>query len=407
MADDQANIPELPKNLRSREFILDHLRKSMAFFNPEKCIDPNGGFYHFYAEDGSIFDENTRVLVTQARFVFTYAVAYQHLKNEEYLNAVKHGVSYLRGPLRNPKNGAYFWILKDGKPTDDKILTYALAFCLLAYSKAAAVGVEEARSFVEETFDLLEEHMWEKEHGLYAEEADADWKVDPYRSESGNLHMTEALIAAYEGTKDVKYLERALLVADNICNRQAGMAKGLVWEHYYEDWSVQWKFENDSDELTIFRPWGFQPGHQVEWARLLITLNRIKPHIWLLPKARYLFDVAVKQAWDEEQGGLAYSFAPDGTPCDWDKIFWVHCESLGTAAMLATQTKREEYWVEYERIWGYSWKHLVDHVNGSWRRRLDRSGKPHFTEKTKLNLCVDPDYHILGAFDVALNMMES
>ena len=54
----------------------------------------------------------------------------------------------------------------------------------------------------------------------------------------------------------------------------------------------------------------------MEWARLLITLNRYSPKIWLIAKARYLFDVAVKQAWDPEHGGLAYSFSPDGTPCD-------------------------------------------------------------------------------------------
>ena len=43
-------------------------------------------------------------------------------------------------------------------------------------------------------------------------------------------------------------------------------------------------------------------------------------------------------------GGLAYSFSPDGTPCDWDKIFWVQCEAIGTAAMLATETGKDEYW---------------------------------------------------------------
>ena len=29
-----------------------------------------------------------------------------------------------------------------------------------------------------------------------------------------------------------------MTVADNCCNRQAGMCKGLVWEHYNEDWDV-------------------------------------------------------------------------------------------------------------------------------------------------------------------------
>ena len=29
-----------------------------------------------------------------------------------------------------------------------------------------------------------------------------------------------------------------MTVADNCCNRQAGMCMGLVWEHYNEDWDV-------------------------------------------------------------------------------------------------------------------------------------------------------------------------
>ena len=103
-------------------------------------------------------------------------------------------------------------------PTDGKILTYGLAFALLAYSKvriivhsqkntyhcarslplreiihnqALRTGVEEAREYVEETWATLERRLWLPEHGLYAEEADENWRVDPYRSESGNLHMTE------------------------------------------------------------------------------------------------------------------------------------------------------------------------------------------------------------------------
>ena len=51
--------------------------------------------------------------------------------------------------------------------------------------------------------------------------------MDPYRSESGNLHTCEALIAAYEATKEARYLDRAVLIADNICNRQAGLCQGV------------------------------------------------------------------------------------------------------------------------------------------------------------------------------------
>jgi len=412
---DQIPIAEAPAqkdvfdqhiNFRSTEFLLEHIGRSMQFFNPARCIDPSGGFYHFYGDDAAIYDKTTRVLVTEARFIFTYAVAYEYLHKPEYLRAVEHGVQFLRGPLRNRQNGAYHWVLQNGKPTDSKIYTYALAFVLLAYSKAYGIGIKDAKPFIAETYDLMEKHMFEPKYGLYAEEADANWVKTSYRSESGNLHSCEALIAAYQATQEQRYLNRAILIADNICNRQAGLCQGLVWEHYNEDWSADMKFSNDSKALTIFRPWGFQPGHQVEWARLLIVLSTLQKDIWwFVPKARYLFDIAVQQAWDDVHGGLAYSFDPNGGVCDWDKIFWVHCESIGTAAMLAVVTGDDKYWSTYNRIWTYSWMHLVDHKHGSWYRRCNRKFEKYFLEKTKPAKCVDPDYHILGGLDGALMMM--
>ena len=73
--------------------------------------------------------------------------------------------------------------------------------------------------------------------------------------------------------------------------------------------------------------------------------------------------------------------------------------------MLASVTGKDEYWGHYDRLWEYSWEHFVDHKNGSWRRRLDRTNVPYFTEKTKLSLCVDPDFHQMGAYAGAIMMM--
>jgi len=460
--------PPLPKNIRSREFLLNHISKSLEFFDTSRSVDKvSGGLFHFFGEDATVFDKDTRVLVTEARFIFTYAVAWEYFKEAKYKAAVEHAVAFLRKEFRNQKNGGYHWVLKrrDGfarderkekggrespmnllqvntasswVATESKIYTYALAFVLLAYSKATSIGFKWCSKYIAETFDLMDAKIWDADYGLYAEEADADWNVDPhYRSQSGNLHATEALIAAYEATGERRYLDRAFLIASNICRRQAALCgtkgpgyntTGLIWEHYRADWTPNMDFNNDTEGLTIFRPWGFQPGHQVEWARFLIILERYGNFEngkgsnydtkWLIPKALYLFDVAIKYAWDPVHKGLAYSFDPDGQVCDWDKIFWVHCESLGTAGMLAltlrnrtgenilATSQSERYWGEYHRIWEHSWKHLVDHKNGSWHRRCNRQNKRYFNEKTKQNLCVDPDYHILGAFDGMLKVMK-
>ena len=86
----------------------------------------------------------------------------------------------------------------------------------------------------------------------------------------------------------------------------------------------------------------------------------------MLDRAQQLFDIAVNKGWDKTHGGLFYGFAPDGTICDDDKYFWVQCESLAAAAMLAKELKNEKYWQWYDKIWQYAWQHFVDHQYGAW-----------------------------------------
>src|SRR5438309_2769163 len=88
-----------------------------------------------------------------------------------------------------------------------------------------------------------------------------------------------------------------------------------------------WKYHLD-DPKHLFRPWGFQPGHQTEWAKLLLILDHHRPQSWLLPTARHLFDTALAKAWDEDFGGIVYGVAPDDGVCDSDKYFWVQAESF-------------------------------------------------------------------------------
>ena len=148
---------------------------------------------------------------------------------------------------------------------------YGLAFVLLAYAHASMAGVEAARAWIGETFDLMEHHFWSSTHGLYADEATPDWSVvSSYRGQNANMHACEALLAAFDATGDTRYLHRAEILAHNITVRQAGLADGLIWEHYRADWSVDWDY-NRNDSSNLFRPWGFQPGHLAEWAKLLLT----------------------------------------------------------------------------------------------------------------------------------------
>ena len=402
-------------DFRSPGFLRAHIARTMDFYHP-RCIDPAGGFFHYFKDDGTVYDARHRHLVSSTRFVFNYAMAWREFGDPDYREAMLHGLRYLREVHLDTETGGYAWTIREGVPEDRTNHCYGLAFVLLAYAHARMAGVAEAADWMEEVWTLLEARFWEAEHGLYRDEADADWNFSAYRGQNANMHMCEAMLAAYEASDDTRWLDRALLLASNMTRRQAVQAGGLVWEHYDADWNVDWNYHLD-DPKHLFRPWGFQPGHQTEWARLLLILDRHVAEPWLAPMARHLFDTALARSWDTERGGMYYGFAPevrrqpgmDGAPitgdsfvCDDDKYFWVQAESLAAAALLAARFDDQEYWDWYEHLWAYAWAHMVDHQHGAWFRILDADNRKYSDEKSPAG---KTDYHTMGAAYEVMNLL--
>ncbi len=379
-------------DFRSVDVLRDHVAQTMAFYHP-RALDPRGGFFQYFKDDGTVYDAGHRHLVSSTRFVFNYAMAWREFQRPEYYAAMLHGLRYLRDVHRNPANGGYIWTLRDGVAEDTTNHCYGVAFVLLAYASALKAGVQEARDWMDETWNLLEARFWEAGPGLYRDEADADWHFSDYRGQNANMHMCEAMIAAYQASGEARYLDRALLLADHMTRRQAAKADGLVWEHYDTDWNVDWEYNKD-DPKHLFRPWGFQPGHQTEWAKLLLILDRETQADWLVPTARRLFDTALARSWDPVHGGMAYGFAPDGSVCDDDKYFWVQAESLAAAALLAQRTGDPGYWAWYDKLWQYAWAHMIDHQYGAWYRILHADNTKYSDEKSPAG---KTDYHTMGA----------
>ncbi len=404
-----------------------HIADTLAFYHP-RALDPAGGFFHYFRDDGSVYDRGHRHLVSSTRFVYVYAMAALEYADTPaatgYREAAVHGLRYLRDAHHDPVHGGYTWTLRDGAPEDRTNHSYGLAFVMLAYATARKAGLDTA-AWMDDTWALLETRAWDAEAGLYRDEADADWQWSDYRGQNANMHLCEALIAAHEADPtQSRYLERALLLADHMTRRQAARSGGLVWEHWHADWSVDWDYHRD-DPKHLFRPWGFQPGHQIEWAKLLLTL---RTHLgadapdWLLPTARHLYDAALAHGWDDAHGGIVYGFAPealrDASPapgtappdaatapmyvCDDDKYFWVQAEAIAAAWRLYAATGDARYRDDYLRLWAYSWRHFVDHEHGAWYRILDRTNVRYDDLKSPAG---KTDYHTTGACHDVLAVM--
>ena len=377
----------------SQSFLEHHIRDTLKFYAPN-VFDASGGFVQHFRDDGSIYDPSTRHLVSSTRFVFNYAMAERHFDDVDYKGWIRHGLDYLDEKHFQRDSGGYAWLLNDDEVGDATNHCYGLAFVMVAGATALLAGVDEGRGAIAKAWNLMEENFWDERFGLYADEANFDFSlVDSYRGQNANMHACEALLWAYEATQEPHFLERAATLADNITRRQAGKANGLIWEHYDSSWEIDWNY-NKHQPKHLFRPWGFQPGHLTEWAKLLLILDRHQPADWHLVRARELFDQAMEKAWDKQFGGICYGFAPDGNVCDDDKYFWVQAESFAAAALLAEATDELVYREWYQRIWAYSWTHMIDHEHGAWYRILSRDNRKYDDKKSPAG---KTDYHTMGA----------
>ena len=403
-------------DFRTPEFLLAHIRHTLSFYEG-RALDPSGGFFHFFKDDGSVYDRRTRHLVSSTRFVFNHAMAFRRFGQAADQAAARHGLRFVQQAHAQPQGGYAWQIDWDGQHAvvqDGTQHCYGLAFVLLAHAHALMAGVTEAATGLNACFLLMEQRFWEPAHGLYADEATPDWQISRYRGQNANMHACEALMAAFEATGETRYLQRALELAQAITQRQAarmadqvppgsgghGQA-GLVWEHYQPDWTPDLDY-NRHDRSNIFRPWGYQTGHLTEWTKLLLQLEAHLPPAqrpdWLLPTAQHFFDAAMRHGWDAQHHGLVYGFGPDGAVCDADKYFWTQAESLAAAAWLATRTGQGGYWDWYDRLWTYAWNHFVDHRHGAWYRILTPDNRPCSDDKSPAG---KTDYHTMGAcYDV-------
>ncbi len=384
-------------NFFSSSFLLEHCQSILKFYDPV-VVDPSGGYFQNYYDDGQLFKPEFRQLVSSTRILVNYALAANVFKKEEYLNIARHGLEYIEQYHWQKDSQTYAWTLEQHRPLDMTQQAYGYAFVLLAYAAAKKAGLIHSNEPLISIYQLLEERFWQSDYGLYADEISAEGILNDYRGQNANMHICEAMLSAYEACNLEVFLERAKTIASNIAFRQADLTDGLIWEHYTTEFKPDWEYNKD-DPKNLYRPWGFQPGHQTEWSKLLLTLHRHAPNPKWVERAQSLFDRAYQSAWDNEFGGLIYGFDPQNNWCDDDKYFWVQAESFAAAALLYSETKEQKYLDCYHQLWQYSWEHFVDHKFGAWFRVLKRNNSKYNNEKSSAG--AKCDYHTLGAcFDV-------
>lgn len=341
----------------------------LGFFEPAS-VDPAGGFAVLDTQ-GRPLPGGPCELHTTTRLVHAFALA--ALMGRPGAEAiVDHGLRHLWNGHRDPAHGGYFWSAGDGG--DRRKQAYGHAFVLLAAASAKVAGHPDADRLLVDVSQVIEERFWDEQAGVSREEFEADWTpFSDYRGQNSNMHLTEALMAAYEATGEADYLGMAERIAAAIIGTHARAADWRVPEHFTAGWEVDPDYAGD----PTFRPFGTTPGHALEWARLLVQLWELTGRAadWMPEAARALFARAVREGW-HPRGGFVYTLDAEGRPHVPDRYWWPVCEGIGAAAALGAIDADPGYEAWYRRIWDVAARLFIDRVDGGWHPQIGPDDRP-------------------------------
>ncbi|GGL51825.1 AGE family epimerase/isomerase [Sporolactobacillus putidus] len=368
------HTPESP-NFFSADWLRTHIFQTIEFYYPQCMDEENGGYFHCFRDDGSVCDTLDKPLVGIARFIYNFSIGALLGGPLEWRLAAEQGLRFLNRFFRDSVHGGYYWHLKGRIADDPKKIAYGHAFVLLAVSTAVKAGIKEVRKWIEDIYNVLENRFWDGDHGLYIEERSADWQtVSPYRGQNPNMHLCEALIAAFEATGCYKYLERARGLAYAVTVGLAAKTGGMIWEQYDRNWNPDW-FYHEEYAGNEFRLYGFILGHSIEWSKLLLKLSVYYSESWITRRAYHLYHCAMALTEDSAYGGLLFSILPAGCIFDADKYYWVMAEAIGASVLFAGLSRHPYYLQKYQSLFLYCDRFFIDHKYGGWYNRLNRENQ--------------------------------
>ncbi|MCA2430735.1 AGE family epimerase/isomerase [Rhizobium johnstonii] len=360
-----------------RGWLLTQANGLFDFFQ-HNSVNPKGGFYDLDDEGGPLDAEGqVRGIHIAARAVHCFSIG-ALLGRPGAADVVDHGMDYIWNHHRDQKNGGYFWSLNNDGPVDSNKQGYGHAFVLLAASSAKTIGHPLADGMLADITEILNTKFWEAKHGAIAEEFTADWQPldgGAYRGQNSNMHLTEALMAAFEATGDREYLTKAESIADLVIRRAAGSVDWRVAEHFDAEWNLDKTYYHPNE---MFRPAGTTPGHWLEWARLILQLWALggKRIEWMPDAAKALFAQSMALGWDNDKGGFFYTLDWDDKPAKRNKLWWPACEGAAAAHFLNEHLPSDFHEESYRKIWNVIERAFIDHKNGGWHEELTESLVP-------------------------------
>ncbi len=354
----------------------------------------DGGFYSEVTHDFRIGEKHDKMIVTQARHLWTNAKTAQFYNEKQpFLDNAEHGFRFLKNVMWDPVEGGFYnLVTKQGEPILQKgqeKTAYGNAFAIYALSEYyKASGNEEALELARNTFYWLEEKAHDKEFKGYFNILDgegnplqrtSEWPSTSdvgYKDQNSSIHLLEAFTNLYKVWPDELLRERLeemlVLIRDTITTQ-----KGHMDLFFQPDWtSVSFKEQSREEIERHYYLDHVSFGHDVETAYLMLEASKalgLENDTLTLKKGKKMVDHSLKTGWDEETGGFydgGYYFSGEDqiTILNGKKNWWAQAEGLNTLLIMSKYFPEDElnYRGYFEKMWNYIKTYIMDSRYRGW-----------------------------------------
>ena len=290
-------------------------------------IDPrNGGFVETLGQDGSALHDPRRARV-QPRQVTAFARGPQLGWRGDVAGIVRRGIDYLLAHYLR-EDGFYRTLAGiDGQALDERALLYDQAFVLLGFA-SAATALDARAEFERRALDLrnqIEKNWRGATGGFCSGETDVD-----RRESNPHMHLLEACLAWSQIGNDPGWAAWADEIADLAVARFISPASGALGEAFTTSWDAA---PSAAGRIV-------EPGHQFEWAWLLLQCQRRN---WPARRAHALRLIEVAENVGVRGGVAINALLNDFTVHDPKARLWPQTERLKGALLAASVTGDTKY----------------------------------------------------------------
>ena len=309
-----------------------------------------GAFHEALDLEGAPIQLPRRVRVQPRQvFAFSRAAAVGWRGNASSL--VSRGIEVLRSEYRRP-DGLYRALVgADGSAIDDSAVLYDQAFVLLGF--ASAVPVLDAGAEMEQLALSLRARIHDRWRAYDGSFLSGD-KIDVRRRDSNpHMHLLEACLAWAQVGSDSEWIRWVDELADLAIQRFIVPETGALVESLADDWTP---LPSQYDSRV-------EPGHQYEWAWLLMHCQNAN---WVRRYAAALRLIEVAEARGVRSGYAINSLNDDLTPRDGDSRLWPQTERIKAACLAGKLTGDERYYGIAAQAVASVFRYLDTAVPGLW-----------------------------------------